>query len=146
MNAQAGEHANVIHRGDAAGCGDFVVRCLAKPLEPGEIGALHHAFFVYIRAEKAAAVGFKARDYILSPKICCLFPAFDHNAPILTVERNQQTVSAYSFAKFRKKFVVWSRGRESRCSNDDAISSLFRQLAGASYCPYTTANASLAAA
>ena len=51
--------------GDAAGRRDFVLGGRAQTPEPVEIGALHHAFFIHIGAQEAAAIGLQAGGSLL---------------------------------------------------------------------------------
>ena len=66
----------------------------AQPAEPIEIRALHHAFLIDIRAQKARTVRFERAEHVLGGKRSRFAPAFDHDAPVFRIERDHDAVAA----------------------------------------------------
>ena len=88
------KRANVVHRGDAARRRDLVLRRRAQTPEPVEIGALHHAFFVDIGAQEAAAIRLQPLDHFFGREIGRLLPALDDDLAVLRIERDQDRAPA----------------------------------------------------
>ena len=81
------QRADVVEGRDAARRRDLVIRRGAQAPEPVEIRALHHAFFIDIGAQEAAAVGLQLADHFFGREAGRFPPAFHHDAPVLRIER-----------------------------------------------------------
>src|SRR3954447_9185004 len=89
MYVHTGQSLNVIESGNAASSNQFVFRTAAQFFEPKQVCALHHAFLVYVGAQKAGAVGLELLDHVYSAPAGCLLPAFYHDVTIVAIKRNR---------------------------------------------------------
>ena len=102
---------------------DLVPRSRAQTPEPVEIRPLHHAFFVHIGAQEAAAEGLQPLDHFLGREVGRLLPALDHDLPVLRIERNQNPLRPHR----RRDF--FDHRRERRRADHDPMRPLIQQTA-----------------
>src|SRR6476646_9251812 len=124
MDVEGGERRHVGEGGDSASGGQFVVCTSTKTAEPLEVGALEHAFFIYIGAQKSRAVGLKLCDDLNRSELGRFAPAFDDDAAVFAIERNDDTLGADGCGQFFKK----TRNGKSGRSHNDAICALLKEL------------------
>src|ERR1700726_4052855 len=97
----------------------------AQPLEPIQIGALHHPFFIDVGAQKTGAVRLQLPNYILSGEVGGFLPAVRYDLAALRIERDDQPVGPYGICNYGELFPI-----ERRRADNHAISALFNQSAG----------------
>src|SRR5579884_3557553 len=124
MDAHGVKLADFIECGDASGGGDLVAGRGAQAAEPIEVGALHHAFFVDIGAQEAAAEGLELAEDVLSGEPGRLTPAFDDDVAVFRIESDDDAFGSDEGGDF------FEGGGEGGGSDDDAVSALVDEAYG----------------
>ena len=77
----------------------------AKPPEPVEIGALHHAFLIHVGAQETGAVRFERMEHLFRGETGGFAPALHDDAAVLGIERDENALAADGVAQRREDAI-----------------------------------------
>src|ERR1700747_2924952 len=101
MDVQPRQSFYIFHSRDPAGGDEFVIRGGTYLTEPIEIGSLHHAFLVHVRAKKAGAVLLQLANDLNRSAVDGLAPAFHNDAAMLAVKCDCEPFGPDGVSQFR---------------------------------------------